>query len=796
MFKNYFKTGWRNLLKNKTISIINITGLSVGMAAAIFILLWVQNELSFDNYHPASKRIYQIAFSDKAGNNKWDGSPLLLAEAAKQKIPGIQKATKFLPALRDNPVLNINNEFYKEKNAVFVDSNWFSFFYYDYVEGNANAFNKNPNSIILTQSLAKKYYGKKEAVGRTILIDSINYKVQAVIKDNPSNSSFQFNIFFPLQTHLPNAEAVKNESSWYSFTYTTFIQLNPNTTIKQVSNQLAQLLKIEKNNEETFVSLIALKNIHFETGFGDLRILRQDKKVVIIFAVLGLLLLLIACINYVNLSTARASLRTKEVSIKKIMGASRTTLFRQFIAESFLTSFIALFITLVIIQIALPLFNTFTEKNFIFSLSSRNIWIVLAGTFVTTILLTSIYPALLLSSFKPLNMLRGLNVLKVKNTTLRKTLVISQFTIAAALMISTIVIFKQLNFIQKQNEGYNRSQIFSVPLPGKWFNNHKATNKEQMLTTFKQELVANTGIENATVTSGSVINIMMSMSEVVDWDGRAPDFNPMVSIMSVDADFRKIFQLQLKEGRWFQPNGIQDKHNYILNETAIETFGLQSPYIGKRLTFANDTGQIIGIIKDFHYRSLHEKVGPIILLNNQFGSTLFIKTAADKTTHAVQATETAWKKFFPQEPFEYDFLDEAFAQLYRSDIKTSTLIGLFSCIAIIISCLGLFGLAAFTAEQRIKEIGIRKVLGATVTNITALLSRDFIKLVMIAFVIASPLAWLAMNTWLENFAYRINISWWVFALAGLTAVLIALLTVSFQAIKAAIANPAKSLRKE
>ncbi len=796
MLKTYLKTGWRNLLKNKTISIINITGLSVGMAAAMFILLWVQNELSFDNYHPASKRICQITFSDKEGSNKWDGSPLLLADAAKQKIPGIEKATKFLTANRDNPVLNINNEFYKEKNAVFVDSNWFSFFHYDYVEGNANAFNQNPNSIILTESLAKKYYGKKEAVGRTIIIDSINYKVQAVIKDNPSNSSFQFNIFFPLQTHLPDAEAIKNESSWNSFTWITFVQLNPNIPIKQVLNQLAQLLKTERNNEETFVSLIALKNIHFETSFGDLKMLRQDKKVVFIFAILGSLLLLIACINYINLSTARASLRAKEVSIKKIIGASGKTLFKQFIAESFLTSFIALIITLLIIQIALPLFNSFTEKHFIFSLSSINIWIVLAGTFVTTIILTSIYPALLLSSFKPLNMLKGLNVLKVKNTALRKTLVISQFTIAIALMISTIVIFKQLSFIRKQNKGYNSSQVFSVPLPREWFNKHKEANKEQMFNTFKQQLVANTSIENATITSGSVINIMMAMSGVVDWEGKAPGLDPMVSVMSVDEDFRKIFQLQLTEGRWFQPDNIQDKHNYILNETAIATFGLQPPYIGKRLIFANDTGHIIGIIEDFHYRSLHEKVGSIILINNQLQGTMFIKTAAAKTPQALQATETIWKKLFPQEPFEYDFLDEAFAQLYRSDIKTSTLTGLFSCIAIIISCLGLFGLAAFTAEQRIKEIGIRKVLGATVTNITALLSRDFIKLVVIAFVIASPLAWLAMNKWLENFVYRININWLVFVLAGLAAVFIALLTVSFQAIKAAIANPVKSLRTE
>ncbi|MEJ7684814.1 MAG: FtsX-like permease family protein [Segetibacter sp.] len=317
-----------------------------------------------------------------------------------------------------------------------------------------------------------------------------------------------------------------------------------------------------------------------------------------------------------------------------------------------------------------------------------------------------------------------------------------------------------------------------------------------MLNTFKQQLLSNTSIENTTITSGSVINIMMAMSGVVDWEGKAPDLDPMVSVMSADADFRKIFKLQLTEGRWFHQNDIQDKNSYILNETAIATFGLHPPNIGKRLIFANDTGQIIGVIKDFHYRSLHEKVGSIILVNNQLQGVMFIKTANAKTPQALQATETLWKKFFPQEPFEYDFLDEAFAQLYRSDIKTSTLIGLFSCIAIIISCLGLFGLAAFTTEQRTKEIGIRKVLGASVSSLYTLLSKEFIILVAIALIIASPLSWWAMNAWLQSFAYRIPIALWVFAVAGVLTVLIALLTISYQAIKAAIANPVKSLRTE
>lgn len=634
-------------------------------------------------------------------------------------------------------------------------------------------------------------------MGQIIRIDSTSYKVQAVVKDNPANSSFQFNIFFPLLVHLSNPKVRKNEASWNSFSWQTYIQLNQNTKPVIVDKKLTELLKRKRNDSGMNVSLTALKDMHFETGVGDMVIPHGDKKVVFIFAILGALLLFIACINYVNLATASASLRTKEISIKKIIGADRKLLFKQFVTESLLTGIIALTITLFIIQISLPFFNSFTGKNFIFSFTSLQIWEVLGGTFIITILLTSIYPSLLLSSFKPLNMLRGMNMLKMKNTTLRKALVVSQFTIAITLIIGTIVIFKQLNFIQQQNVGYNRSQIFAIEMPTIWFNNHKEINKTQYLQTLKQELLANSSIENVTITSGSIINILMSMGGVVSWDGKDADFNPTVSVMSVDPDFRKIFHLQLIEGRWFQSGNLQDRHNYILNETAIETFGLHKPYIGQRFIFNNDTGQIAGIVKDFHYRSYHEKIGPMVLVNDAgWASNLYIKASPSKIPLALKTAETTWKNFFTKEPFEYNFLDEAFNQLYRSDLKTSTLIGLFACIAIIISCLGLFGLAAFTGEQRIKEIGIRKVLGATVANVITLLSKDFLKLVLIAFVIASPIAWWAMNKWLQGFAYRVNISLWVFVLAGILALLIALATVSFQAIKAAIANPVKSLRTE
>ena len=772
MFKNYFKIAFRNLLRHKELSFINIFGLSIGMAAAVLILLWVQNEFSYDNYHHNAEKIYRISFSSNDKTQKWNGSPLLFADAAKEEVPDIKQIARFLPLTWNSPVLNINNEFYKEKNAVFVDASWFSLFHYDFIEGSSLAFAQSPNSIILTRSLAKKYYGNGNAIGKIIRIDSINYQVQAVVKDNPSNSSFQFTLFLPLSHLLANSKTGNNEDSWKSFGYETFFSVAKNAGTEKITSKLNEIFKRNSNIKDADVYLLPLRELHFETGISDQVIIHGNKKITLIFALLGTLLLAIACINYVNLSTARAGLRAKEISVKKIIGASRRVLFRQFMAESFLTGLAALLFALLIIRLSLPFFNSFTEKQFVFSLASLQVWEVLGGTFFATILLTGIYPALLLSSFKPLSILKGNNILKIKNNSLRKVLVVSQFSIATFLIICTIVIFKQLNFIQHQDEGYNRSQIFSVAMPSTWFNNHKEINKQEYIKTFRQELLKETGIVNATFTSGSIINISMSMSGIVNWEGRDPNFNPMVSVMSVDSDFHKIFHFDLKEGRWFHSETGNEKHSYILNETALSNFGIQKPYIGKRFEFAGDTGAIIVIVKDFHYRSYHEKIAPIVIVNDPaWASNLFIQTFPSQIPRSIKAAEATWKKFFPQEPFDYSFLDEAFDQLYRSDIKTSTLIGLFACIAIIISCLGLFGLAAFITAQRIKEIGLRKILGASVENLVALLSKEFLKLVLIAGLVAFPVAWWAMNKWLQGFAYRINISWWIFIVAGLIAII-------------------------
>ncbi|HMI78647.1 MAG TPA: FtsX-like permease family protein, partial [Ferruginibacter sp.] len=547
------------------------------------------------------------------------------------------------------------------------------------------------------------------------------------------------------------------------------------------------------------VGLIGLQDLRFENDLQQSVMEHSDKQVTYIFAALGILLLLIACINYVNLTTARAMLRAKEVSIKKIVGAEKRQLFIQFITESVMISLLALLVTLCITQLALPLFNQFTEKNFTLSFTSPGLWLVIGGTLLVTILLTSIYPAVLLSSFKPLSVFRGVNILKVKNASLRKGLVIVQFSISIVLIVGTIVMYRQLQFINRQNTAYDRSQLMSFFIPYKILGKYEKDMRPQLTESVKKELVSETSIEDVSVLNqGSVINMDgFSSGDSNDWDGREKDFTPAIAFFYADTSFKKILNLEMKEGRWYETGNVSDKHNSILNETAVREFNIHKPVIGQRFVSQGDTGVIIGVVKDFYYKSLHEKIGPVVIrIENEYSSNFLVKTAPGKIIAATESAEKVWKKFFPAEPFSYKFLNEEFDKLYHADRKVSVLIWIFSGIAIFISCLGLFGLAAFTAERRVKEIGIRKILGAGIPNIVSLLSREFVYMVLLSMVIAFPVAWLAMNKWLQNFAYKINIAWWIFLVAAVIALAIALLTISYQAIKAAIANPVKSLRTE
>ena len=793
MFKNYFKTSWRSLWKNKTTSIINITGLAVGMTASVLIFLWVQNEMSFDNYHKDAVHIYRLTTNLKTQGWIWETTPLLLADAVKKDVPEVEKTARLYSG--EMPIFNINNNLSYEKNCAYVDDDWFKIFHYDFIEGNAAAFAYDESSIILTASEAKKYFGYRDALGTVIHVDSMNYVVKGIIKDAPANSSFQYTAFIPLGNLLKNAARKANDEQWDNANYITFIELRAGANTSLVSKKITSVLQINSgdNDHESSITLEPLKNIHFETDLQSSSFVSGNKSTVYIFSALGILLLLIACINYVNLTTAKASLRSKEVSIRKIVGANRTHLFNQFLAEALLVSCIALMATLALIHFCLPAFNSITNKNFQLSITSPNLWKVVGLTLLTAFILNSIYPAIVLSSFKPLNVFRGFTFLKLKDSNLRKGLVTLQFTISVILIAGTIVIYKQMQFIQQSNPGYNKSQVLITHVPP----NIDFNKKNEIVNEIKQDLLTQSSIQNVSLANQSIVNIGSYSTGSADWIGRDTAFNPKIAQLSTDANFANTMQLQMKEGRWFEQGNEADNNNVVLNEEAIKELKIPQPYIGQRFVWKGKTGQIIGIVKDFKFHSLHDKTGPLVAFQNRaWYNTLMIRISPNSASRSIAALNKTWEKFLPGSPLEYNFLDDTFNELYKADQQASTLILAFAIIAVAISCLGLFGLATFTAEKRSKEIGIRKVLGASVTSITQLLTKDFLKLVIVAIIIASPIAWFAMNKWLQDFAYRINISWWMFVAAGLIAVVIALITISFHAIKAAIANPVKSLRME
>lgn len=795
MIKNYFKTAFRNLLKNKVISLINLFGLSVGMTATVFIFLWVQNEITFDDYHPNKNNIYAVTNNIHINKTEvwtWGVSPYPLADAAVKGMPEVEKTAMVLQ--NRAATFTINNVLFGEKTSAYVDNSWFNMFHYDFVQGNVAAFTRNPFSVILTEEKAKKYFGDAGAIGQIIKLDTINYTVAGVIKNNPVNSSFQFDIMMPLEGLMTPAKIKRD--GWGNFNYALFLQLHAGTNAATATAKLNNILNEKRKNNNDVAELTPLKGLHFQTGLQTGTFATGDKKTTYIFALLGLLLLITACINYVNLTTARASLRAKEVSVRKIIGAEKKHLFFQFIAESLVISVCCLVVSLVLLQLLLPAFNAITGEAFVLPLTSAAMWKVLLGTLLATTVLNGIYPALLLSSFKPLNVFRGKSVLKMRDGSLRKGLVVFQFVLSIMLIIGATVIYRQMKYIQTTNAGYSLAQIASMRLPYNVYGKLDDNGQDAFLKNVKHELEKQPGIAGVCMGSEEIDNVGSSSSGGADWEGRDTTFNPAIARLSIDKDFPKMFQLQLKEGRWFT-DSKGDYGNFILNETAEQTFNMHKPVIGQRFTFNGDTGVVIGVAKDFHYKSMHEKIGPLVFSNNRGSDgNFFIKIAAGNIPQALSGMGSVWNKFVHKDPFTYNFLDDNFDKLYKKDLKTSKLIFIFSLITIIISALGLFGLAAFTAEQRRKEIGIRKVLGATVQGITVLLSKEFLILVGIAVVIASPVAWWAMSKWLEDFAYRTNLSFWIFIGAGLVALVIAILSVSVQAVKTALANPVKALRTE
>ncbi len=804
MFRNYFKTAWRNIRKNKLFSTINILGLSIGIATCFVIMLYVQDELSYDRFNKNADNIVRVLFQANINGGKINESVCMppMAETMKRDFPQVLDATRIQD--QGSSKIIYKNKVFKDDQFANVDANFFSIFTLPMIKGDVKTALLQPHTIVMTQSTAEKYFGNEDAIGKTIIVtadDNKPYIVTGIIKDIPVNSHFHFDIFGSMKS---NERA--SEDTWVSGGFHTYLLLKPGTNIKQMETGFPAMVKkymgpaiqqtmglslndfVTKGNNLGF-ALQPLNDIHLNSNTTTEFEPGGNETYVYIFGGVALFMLIVACINFINLSTASASKRAKEVGVRKVAGSSKTQLVKQFLSESIMIAMFALLFAFVLVEIALPLFNNISGKQL--SFDAKPI-IAFIGLGLMVGIVAGIYPAFYLSSFKPIAVLKGKLTSNNKSFGLRSSLVVFQFFISVALIIGTIVVYQQMKFIQQKDLGYNKEQIITIP------NSYVLGKNEQA---FKQQLLRDSRIINATVSRykpagpSNYNNALAYPQDNNNLIVNGVDYH-------VDENYIPTLGMKMISGRNFSPQFTTDSFAIILNETAVKSFGWNtSTAISKTIIRQNsDRGRnvpfhIIGVVKNFNFKSLHEVVSPLYLTLQPEGGLIF-KIKTTDVSGLLSTMKKQWDAYNTDEPFTYAFMDDLYNKTYAAEQTTGTILNIFSILTIFVACLGLFGLATYTAEQRTKEIGIRKVLGASVTQITQMLSTEFLKLVFIASIIAFPAAWWAMNKWLQSFAYRININWWVFALAALTAVVIALITVSFQAIKAAIENPVKSLRTE
>jgi putative ABC transport system permease protein len=775
MIFNYLKIAVRNLQKNTVYTIINVAGLTVGLSAFILIALWVQEELSYDRFHEKADRVYRVVENQYYSNSEVFPvavTPAPLGAHLKANFPETENAfrTQQTWFLFDHGDKKIN------ERGLIADPAILDVLSLPILKGDAKTALSDLNNIVLTEKLAKKYFPGADPLGKTVHINDNDFKITAVIADVPENSHLHFDF-------LVSFELIKNFGwnldDWDNNSYYTYVLLREHASLDVVNAKIRQEIKKFVKDSRTEIYLQPLTRIHLHSKFTADIGGHGDIQYVYIFSAVALFILIIACINFMNLSTARSVKRAREVGMRKVIGAYRMQLVGQFLAESILLSFIALFLAVVACQLLLPVFNEVAGKQLALSLRSSQIWIFLVTISLVTGLVAGSYPALYLSSFKPVNVLKGTFKTGKGAVFFRQALVVTQFTLSIVLITGTILIYDQLSFIQDKRLGFEKENII-----GFWgiLSNYQS---------FKNELLTHPEIASVT-TSGGDLTYVGSSSNRYEWEGKDPDNEVLLHQLSVDYDFIKTFKIELAAGRDFSREMVTDSSAYIVNEEAVREMGLGNP-VGKRF----NQGTIIGVVKDFHFKSVRDKIEPLVMfIWQQQYAKVYIRLAPGKAQQGVAVVEEAYAKFNPDKPFEYSFLDEDFDEQYRSEQRTGIIFNYFAFIAIFISCLGLFGLVMFATEQRTKEIGIRKVLGASLQNVILLISTDFIKLVLIANVIAIPLAWYSMSQWLDSFAYHVDLRWTTFLIASVSSVFIAWLTMSYQSLKAASANPVESLRSE
>ena len=797
MIRSYLKIAVRTLLKNKGFTFINILGLALGLAICLLIIFYVTDELSYDRYNTKYERIYRVNTDLKSNGTTlfFAGSPIPVADALMSEFPEVEKVVRITPSL--NIRFKKGNEIVSEDGATFYcEASVFDIFTFPMLSGDPKTALTEPNAIVITESMAKKYFNRTNVVGETLFLvtDSSVHKITGVMRDMPMQSHFKANFLF--------ATNAVGKGKWNSISaFKTYVLLKPGADRKRFEAKLDLLMdrnlaksnfdykKFKSNSNYFKLGLIPLKDIHLQSNRQGEIGTNGNIQYIYIFSVVAIFILMLACINFMNLSTARSANRAREVGVRKVLGSSRKHLIFQFLAESLIVAFVAAFIAVLAAWALLPLFNHFSNKELIITLQTLR-WLLPALLIIVIVvgILAGSYPAFFLSAFQPVDVLKGKLSSGFKGGALRSTLVVFQFSISIFLIIGTLVIYNQLHYIQNKDLGFNRSQVLTI-------NSVNTLDNPQIL---KQEIKQLPGVINATLTS----YLPVAGYRTIGFVSADQKNSQSTQLWKVDEDYLNTMSMELKKGRGFSAQFKTDSTAVIINETAAKILGYTNDPINKPLLkwVEKDVKKnytIIGVVKDFNFSSLRDNVEPLVMvMENDWLARLSVRVNTRNLPALLAQIESKWKTVAPHEQFEYSFMDADFDTLYRTEQRMGNLFIAFTALAIIIACLGLFSLAAYAAEQRNKEIGIRKVLGAGVSTLVAMLSKDFIKLVFISIIIATPLAWLVMNKWLQGYAYRQNIQWWVFVVTALVTVVIAFATISFQSVKAAMTNPVESLKNE
>lgn len=804
MLKNYFKTAVRNLGRNKIFSFINVAGLAIGLACCLLIAVLVVDELSYDKYSEHAKQLYRVNLG-VLGNGNTEVYPnvdVAVGPGMKAAFPEIEDYTRVLSP-RESYV-KYNDKQFKEFRITFADANFLQFFSLPVVAGDSKTALKDPNSLVITKAFAEKYFGTEDPMGKMINIGNSPVKITGVLKEIPANTHFHYDAFISMSTIPPG------HLTWSNIGDYTYLQLKKGTDPKKLEPKFKQLVakyvvpevqadmgvslaEAEKSVNTFVFSLQPVTDIHLRSNTKYEIEANGDINYIYIFSALAVFILLLACVNFTNLSTASSAKRAREVGIRKVMGSAKNQLVAQFLAESILLTLLSLMLALALVYLLLPLFNQVAGKHISFGffmqfnvLGSMALLCVLVGV------AAGIYPAFFISSFQPVKVLKGASLQgSGRKSILRSSLVVFQFFVSTALIIATIIVYRQLHFMQDKKLGYDTEQILVMPDAGLLRGNQDA---------FRQQVMRDSRVVATSISRGVPATGIMNGTEIYGHDDATGKNGKEIhgNIYNVDYDYIPTLGMKMVQGRNFSKDYPSDSFGVIINEAAALDLGWNSANaVGKTIVRSGQTQyKVVGVVKDFHYASVKEKIAPLMLLLGRNYGGLIIKVKTADVQGLLSSLKNQWNSFKPEGPFAYYFLDDKFEALYTAERKTGEIFTSFAIVAIVIASLGLFGLAAFITQQRTKEIGIRKVLGASIGQVLVLVSKEFIYLVGIACLIAIPVTWWAMHSWLQNFAYRVSIAWWVFAIAGVIAVVIALFTISSQAIKAALANPIKSLRTE